>query len=201
MRIHRRGLNYKRISNPDTRLPAGFQKRPLFLSRFTHPIPHQNETMDSPADTLAPSSSDSQVACHQEGDGLGIDGTVNDDGYSYDPEAEWEESKAQMNTLLSMVIFPFVGKWIGRKCAFWGTVLDIVGLQRKKSRYLIYDWTRSDRYRCLLCESSMGGELISKKVACRFDKQQCRFDAADRHSAPGGQRVHDFITWWLYRLT
>jgi hypothetical protein len=50
-----------------------------------------------------------------------------------------------------------------------------------------------------LCESSMGGELISKKVACRFDKQQCRFDAADRHSAPSGQRVHDFITWWLYR--
>lgn len=77
--------------------------------------------MDSPADTLAPSSSESQVACSQDGDGLGIDGTVNDDdGYSYDPEAEWEESKAQMNTLLSMVIFPFVCKWIGRKCAFWG---------------------------------------------------------------------------------
>jgi hypothetical protein len=77
--------------------------------------------MDSPTDTLAPPSSEFQLDSSQDGDGLGIDGTKSDgDDYSYDPEAEWEESKAQMNALFSMVIFPFVGKWIGRKCAFWG---------------------------------------------------------------------------------
>jgi hypothetical protein len=39
---------------------------------------------------------------------------------SYDADLEWEESKEQINMLLSMVIFPFVGKWLGRKFSFWG---------------------------------------------------------------------------------
>ncbi|CAM0141707.1 hypothetical protein VKS41_007763 [Umbelopsis sp. WA50703] len=38
---------------------------------------------------------------------------------SYDADLEWEESKEQINMLLSMVIFPFVGKWLGRKFSFW----------------------------------------------------------------------------------
>ncbi|CAO3670246.1 unnamed protein product [Umbelopsis vinacea] len=50
----------------------------------------------------------------------------NDAGYldelsesSYDADLEWEESKEQINLLLSLVIFPFVGKWLGRKFSFW----------------------------------------------------------------------------------
>lgn len=39
--------------------------------------------------------------------------------YSYDAEAEWEESKEQLSALFSMVIFPFVGKWLGKKFSFW----------------------------------------------------------------------------------
>ncbi|KAI8092788.1 uncharacterized protein BX664DRAFT_328156, partial [Halteromyces radiatus] len=46
-----------------------------------------------------------------------------DDDYSedseYDAEAQWEENIAQLNALCSLVIFPFVGKWLGRKCSFW----------------------------------------------------------------------------------
>ncbi|KAG2181340.1 hypothetical protein INT43_008923 [Umbelopsis isabellina] len=38
---------------------------------------------------------------------------------SYDADLEWEESKEQIHLLLSMVIFPFVGKWLGRKFSFW----------------------------------------------------------------------------------
>ncbi|KAI9280988.1 hypothetical protein BC943DRAFT_330271 [Umbelopsis sp. AD052] len=38
---------------------------------------------------------------------------------SYDADLEWEESKEQINMLLSLVIFPFVGKWLGRKFSFW----------------------------------------------------------------------------------
>ncbi|KAI8342386.1 hypothetical protein BC941DRAFT_509298 [Chlamydoabsidia padenii] len=62
---------------------------------------------------------------------LGIDGVDNnragylddfedDDSsdYTYDADAEWEESKAQMNALFSLVIFPFVGRWLGRKLSF-----------------------------------------------------------------------------------
>ncbi|KAI9364242.1 hypothetical protein BD770DRAFT_379604 [Pilaira anomala] len=39
--------------------------------------------------------------------------------YDYDAEAEWEESKEQLNALFSLVIFPFVGKWLGKKFSFW----------------------------------------------------------------------------------
>ncbi|KAI8981738.1 hypothetical protein BDF20DRAFT_862932 [Mycotypha africana] len=39
--------------------------------------------------------------------------------YSYDAEAEWEESKQQINALFSVVVFPFVGKWLGKKFSFW----------------------------------------------------------------------------------
>ncbi|KAI8098196.1 uncharacterized protein B0P05DRAFT_520857 [Gilbertella persicaria] len=42
-----------------------------------------------------------------------------DSVYSYDAEAEWEESKEQLNALFSLVIFPFVGRWLGKKFSFW----------------------------------------------------------------------------------
>lgn len=38
-----------------------------------------------------------------------------------DAEEQWRESLQQLELLLTMVIIPFVGKYIGRKCAYWGT--------------------------------------------------------------------------------
>lgn len=47
-----------------------------------------------------------------------------DDDYSdFDAEAEWEESKEQLTSLFSLVILPFVGKWLGKKFSFWGKVI------------------------------------------------------------------------------
>ncbi|CDH54652.1 predicted protein [Lichtheimia corymbifera JMRC:FSU:9682] len=60
-------------------------------------------------------------------DDISIDDDIDTDGgyvsegdsyYSYDAEAEWEESKAQINALFSLVIFPFVGRWLGKKFSF-----------------------------------------------------------------------------------
>ena len=39
--------------------------------------------------------------------------------YTYDAEAEWEETKEQFNALFSLVVFPFVGRWLGKKFSFW----------------------------------------------------------------------------------
>lgn len=36
-----------------------------------------------------------------------------------DAEDEWRESIEQLELLLSMVLVPFVGKYLGRKCAYW----------------------------------------------------------------------------------
>ncbi|KAJ5220302.1 hypothetical protein N7468_009506 [Penicillium chermesinum] len=43
--------------------------------------------------------------------------TLTDDGS--DAEAEWQESLEQLELLLTMVLIPFIGKFLGRKCAYW----------------------------------------------------------------------------------
>ncbi|KAF7714236.1 Uncharacterized protein PECH_000046 [Penicillium ucsense] len=43
--------------------------------------------------------------------------TLSDD-YS-DAEAEWRESIEQLELMLTMVLVPFVGKYLGRRCAYW----------------------------------------------------------------------------------
>lgn len=47
------------------------------------------------------------------GDGSDSD----DDG---DAEEEWQESLRQLELLISMVVVPFFGKWVGRRTAYWG---------------------------------------------------------------------------------
>lgn len=38
-----------------------------------------------------------------------------------DAEEQWRESLEQLELLLTMVLVPFIGKYAGRKCAYWGT--------------------------------------------------------------------------------
>lgn len=37
-----------------------------------------------------------------------------------DAEREWKESLQQLELLLTMMVVPWFGKYIGRKCAYWG---------------------------------------------------------------------------------
>jgi hypothetical protein len=46
--------------------------------------------------------------------------SVDDDEYVSDAEREWRESLQQMELLLTMVLVPYIGKYFGRKCAYWG---------------------------------------------------------------------------------
>lgn len=43
-----------------------------------------------------------------------------DEGDESDAEREWKESLQQLELLLTMVVVPYVGKYFGRKCAYWG---------------------------------------------------------------------------------
>jgi hypothetical protein len=52
---------------------------------------------------------------------------VDDDEYISDAEREWRESLQQMELLLTMVLVPYIGKYFGRKCAYWGTSCWMVG--------------------------------------------------------------------------
>ena len=40
-----------------------------------------------------------------------------------DAEKEWKESLQQLELLLTMVLVPYMGKYFGRKCAYWGEYL------------------------------------------------------------------------------
>jgi hypothetical protein len=39
-----------------------------------------------------------------------------------DAQKEWEESLEQIQLLLTMVVVPFAGKYLGRKFAYWSTL-------------------------------------------------------------------------------
>lgn len=42
-----------------------------------------------------------------------------DEDYS-DADKEWRESLQQLELLLTMVLVPYLGKYFGRRCAYWG---------------------------------------------------------------------------------
>ncbi|KAH6633185.1 hypothetical protein C7974DRAFT_392320 [Boeremia exigua] len=46
--------------------------------------------------------------------------SADDDEYVSDAEREWRESLQQMELLLTMVMVPYIGKYFGRKFAYYG---------------------------------------------------------------------------------
>ncbi|KFY42239.1 hypothetical protein V494_02510 [Pseudogymnoascus sp. VKM F-4513 (FW-928)] len=48
-----------------------------------------------------------------------IDSSEESSEYSSDAQKEWEASLQQIELLLTMVVVPYVGKYFGRKCAYW----------------------------------------------------------------------------------
>jgi hypothetical protein len=50
--------------------------------------------------------------------------SVDDDEYVSDAEREWRESLQQIELLLTMVLVPYVGKYFGRKAAYWGECFE-----------------------------------------------------------------------------
>ncbi|KAH8911002.1 hypothetical protein BR93DRAFT_923730 [Coniochaeta sp. PMI_546] len=49
----------------------------------------------------------------------GILSSETDSEYGSDAQKEWERSLDQLQLLLTMVLVPFVGKYLGRKFAYW----------------------------------------------------------------------------------
>ena len=42
-----------------------------------------------------------------------------------DAQKEWEASLQQLELLLTMVVVPYIGKYFGRKCAFWSELSEV----------------------------------------------------------------------------
>ncbi|KAK5094128.1 hypothetical protein LTR70_004300 [Exophiala xenobiotica] len=48
------------------------------------------------------------------------EGTISEEEEESDAEREWKESMQQLELLLSMVLVPYLGKYFGRKFAYYG---------------------------------------------------------------------------------
>ncbi|KAL2353444.1 hypothetical protein BJ546DRAFT_982840 [Cryomyces antarcticus] len=102
----------------------------------TYPLPHAlsspfapllappspsltDPVLDDEVDSL-PSTSDSDEYGddEQEEARAGRDG--DGDGDEGDGDREWRESLQQLELLLTLVVAPYVGKYFGRRCAYWG---------------------------------------------------------------------------------
>jgi Mitochondrial import 2 len=74
----------------------------------------------SPTSPLRDSDLDSLPSSLDSSDYEDVDG----EELESDAEQQWKESLQQMELLLTMVAIPFVGKYMGRKCAYWGESLS-----------------------------------------------------------------------------
>ncbi|KAL8707755.1 MAG: hypothetical protein Q9220_007275 [cf. Caloplaca sp. 1 TL-2023] len=71
-----------------------------------NPLASPSEAMDSLPSSPTTSSMD--------------ENNTDDTEEETDSEREWKESLQQLELLLTMVVVPYVGKYFGRKCAYWG---------------------------------------------------------------------------------
>ncbi|KAM5453225.1 hypothetical protein MaudCBS49596_003004 [Microsporum audouinii] len=90
---------------------SAFEPSSLSSSAFTFASRATSDSEDDVASLPSSSGSDSFL----DRDHLSI---ASDD--ESDAEAEWRESIQQLEMLLTLVLIPFVGKFLGRKCAYWG---------------------------------------------------------------------------------
>lgn len=51
-----------------------------------------------------------------------ISSSILDSDSTSDAQREWEESLEQLQLLLTMIVMPFAGKFLGRKFAYWSEI-------------------------------------------------------------------------------
>ncbi|KAH6631136.1 hypothetical protein B0J18DRAFT_423223 [Chaetomium sp. MPI-SDFR-AT-0129] len=75
---------------------------------------------DSSASSHRRSSTSSDDESDDDVDSLpSISSSILDSDSTSDAQREWEESLEQLQLLLTMIIMPFAGKFLGRKFAYW----------------------------------------------------------------------------------
>lgn len=111
-RLYRRNSKQKRHQKQETiKMASPSPSASLSTSAF----------MISSQDKTYSSASDDDVASLPSESTSASDLDSLDSDYS-DAEEEWRESIEQLELLLTMVLVPFVGKYLGRKCAYWSTI-------------------------------------------------------------------------------
>lgn len=72
--------------------------------------------------------------------------STEDDHYASEADRQWRESLQQLELVLTMVLVPYLGKYFGRRCAYWGKldVLANYGIMSKlrPRAYSIIGWAK-----------------------------------------------------------
>lgn len=84
-------------------------------------INHPHSTTSSSSDEIdsLPSTTDDEYS-------------DDDEDYKSDAERQWHESLEQLELLLTMVLVPYLGKYFGRKAAYWGESSQMFGIKRQE---------------------------------------------------------------------
>jgi Mitochondrial import 2 len=72
-----------------------------------------------PSHPPSPISSTSSLPDSASSDDIDGDVTSESDSYA-DAEREWRESLQQVELVLTMILIPYLGRYFGRKVAYWG---------------------------------------------------------------------------------
>lgn len=76
----------------------------------------QPSIIEAPNDTSTDNGELDELPSEPDSD----EGTISEEEGESDAEREWKESMQQLELLLSMVLVPYLGKYFGRKFAYWG---------------------------------------------------------------------------------
>ena len=79
-----------------------------------------SDPSSSYADISRPSTGEEVDSLPSSSAGSSTSVSPSEDEELTDAEREWRESLQQLELLLTMFIVPYLGKYFGRKCAYWG---------------------------------------------------------------------------------
>ncbi|EME46663.1 hypothetical protein DOTSEDRAFT_70618 [Dothistroma septosporum NZE10] len=79
-------------------------------------------TLSEPSSSYAniPTSSEEVDSLPSSSAGSTTSMSPSEDEEASDAEREWRESLQQLELMLTLVLIPYLGKYFGRKCAYWG---------------------------------------------------------------------------------
>jgi hypothetical protein len=105
-----------------------------------------------------------------------LDDLSSDTSYDADEDyrlaqQEWEESLQQLHQLLTVVLMPFLGKWLGRRWSYWGQSYNN-SLTYDSCSYLLFRKRMLATYNWVLGNPS-GGDTANSRRRLNV-KQYCQ---------------------------
>lgn len=73
-----------------------------------------------------PSQQDETDFLPSSSDSSSTSSSPSDDYEESDAEREWRESLQQLELLLTMVLVPYLGKYFGRRVAYWSELEELI---------------------------------------------------------------------------